>query len=187
MTSLFRLRHIPRMRSFLAVFTAILTQGVFTLSAQAGADFASVAEAEAFLREELPKITAANPHYITKADGTDTQWLTKAIAFDGPRVKMDEVFLQKKKGAAEVATNTHRAEFSLKDVRLEDIPDFGDVTPSGEMAKGVLFQCVRPGCVMSAWNGVAQMADHTDISIQDEASRVKIRAAFAYLKRAAER
>ena len=174
------------MRS-LAVLTAVLTQGVFALSAQAGPDFTSVAEAEAFLREELPKVTAANPHYITKADGTDTQWLTKAIAFEGPRVTMDEVFLQKKAGAASVTPNTHQAEFSLKDVRLEDIPDFGDVTPTGEMAKGVLFQCVKPGCVTSTWNGVAQAADHTDISIQDEASRVKIRAAFAYLKRAAER
>lgn len=150
-----------------------------------GNAFATRAEAMRYLRETLPAATAANPKYLTKADGTLSQWLTKDIAFaDGEggsvKVTMRESFSQTKDG--KTVEGRHEARFSLGDVTVTAFREPGDVTPSGEASEGVLLTCTKPGCIAAYWGATAAPADKTDISIQDPQTRAKIVAAFRRLQ-----
>ena len=147
--------------------------------------FASSAEAMGWLARELPRVTQANPKYLTKSDGTVSQWLTKAVHFsreaDGHvRVAMQESYTQTKGGVS--TPGQHEAKFSLGDVEITDFSQPGDVTPAGEASRGILFTCSKAGCVAAVWGGKAAPSDKTDISIQDDASRAKALAAFRYLQ-----
>jgi len=147
--------------------------------------FASSAEAMNWLARELPRVTQANPRYLTKSDGTVSQWLTKAVHFSHGagghiRVAMQESYTQTKGGVT--TPGRHEAAFSLNDVEITDLTSADDVTPAGEPARGILFTCNKPGCVAAVWGGKAAPSDKTDISIQDEASRAKVLAAFRYLQ-----
>ena len=155
-------------------------------SAAAGDNvFTSRRQAEDFLASALPEITKANPKYLTKAEGYESIWLTKSLRFEdlgarGVRVALDEEFTQFKSGVA--TPGTHQAAFSLADVTITTFTEPGDVTPSGELAMGILFTCAARGCVEAAWSGQSSKADKTDISIQDSTTRAKVLAAFVYLK-----
>jgi hypothetical protein len=147
--------------------------------------FASSAEAMKWLARELPRITQANPRYTTKSDGTVSQWLTKAVHFaratDGHlRVDMRESYTQTKGGVS--TPGRHEAAFSLSDVEITDLSNADDVTPEGTPSRGILFTCIKSGCVAAVWGGKAAPSNKTDISIQDEASRAKVLAAFRYLQ-----
>jgi len=147
--------------------------------------FASSAEAMGWLARELPRVTQANPKYLTKSDGTVSQWLTKAVHFsreaDGHiRVAMQESYTQTKGGVS--TPGQHEAKFSLGDVEITDFSQPGDVTPAGEASRGILFTCSKAGCVAAVWGGKAAPSDKTDISIQDDALRAKVLAAFRYLQ-----
>ncbi len=147
--------------------------------------FASSAEAMKWLARELPRVTQANPKYLTKSDGTVSQWLTKVVRFsreaDGRvRVAMQESYTQTKGGVS--TPGQHEAKFSLGDVEITDFSEPGDVTPAGEPSRGILFTCNKPRCVAAVWSGKAAPSDKTDISIQDDALRAKVLAAFRYLQ-----
>jgi hypothetical protein len=148
--------------------------------------FASSAEAMNWLARELPRVTQANPKYLTKSDGTVSRWLTKAVHFshatDGHvRVDMRESYTQTKGGVS--TPGRHVARFSLGDVEISDFSN-GDVTPAGAPSRGILFTCSssKSDCVAAVWNGEAKQSDKTDISIQDDASRARVLAAFRYLQ-----
>jgi hypothetical protein len=148
-------------------------------------EFASSAEAMKWLIHELPRVTQANPKYLTKSDGTVSQWLTKALHFsreaDGHvRVAMQESYTQTKGGVS--TPGRHEAKFSLGEVEITDFSEPGDVTPAGEPSRGILFTCSKPGCVAAVWGDKAARSDKTDISIQDDALRAKVLAAFRYLQ-----
>ena len=76
----------------------------------------------------------------------------------------------------------HEAAFSLADVEITEFTEAGDVTPEGAASRGVMFTCKTPGCVSAAWGGKPSKADKTDISLQEDATRAKILAAFRQLK-----
>ena len=160
---------------------AVLTGG----ARAADTSFASRAQAMDYLRHELPKATAANPKYLTKADSTVSQWLTDDINFSadgrgGIKVTMRESFTQTKDG--KTTPGRHEAAFSLADVDVSEFTEAGDVTPDGAAARGVLFACVRPECVAALWGGQPSASDRTDISLQDDATRARILAAFRRLQ-----
>ncbi len=147
--------------------------------------FSSRMDAEAFLARELPIATAANPNYRGKDDGVETQWLTKSVRFSdapdgGVVVAMDEEFTEIR--ASGRKPGTHDARFSLRDVNISTRTDETQLTPSGEPAMAVIFNCAAPKCVHAKWNGEASTSDWTDISIQDPFVRGRILAAFEYLK-----
>jgi hypothetical protein len=149
--------------------------------------FASSAEAMSWLAGELPRVTQANPKYLTKSDGTVSQWLTKSVHFSHGagghiRVAMQESYTQTKGGVT--TPGRHEAKFSLADVEITDLSNADDVTPAGAPSRGILFTCAKPkpGCVAAVWGGKAAPSDKTDISIQDDASRAKVLAAFRYLQ-----
>jgi hypothetical protein len=151
------------------------------------AEFASRRDAEDYLTRMLPLATSENPKYLTKSEGAETEWRTKSIRFEdlpagrGIQVSMDEEFTQVRAGVRSVGT--HQAIFSLSEVEISPLTQTGDVTPSGEPARGVLFTCrLGAKCVRATWDGQASSADRTDISIQDAAVRAKILAAFVFLK-----
>jgi hypothetical protein len=149
------------------------------------AGFASSVEAMKWLARELPRVTEANPKYLTKSDGTVSRWLTKAVRFarqaDGHvYVFMQESFTQTKSGVS--TPGQHEAKFSLGDVEISDFSEPGDLTPAGDPSRGILFTCGKPGCVAAVWSGKAAPSDKTDISIQDDALRAKVLAAFRYLQ-----
>jgi hypothetical protein len=146
----------------------------------AAAEFASRQQAIDYLAETLPRATAANPKYKTLRDGTESRWLTQAIRFDSDKVEMRESYTQTKDG--KTIPGTHAATFSLADVELSEFTEPGDVTPDGAPSRGLLFTCKAPGCVAAAWGGKPSKADKTDISLQDDATRARILAAFRYLK-----
>lgn len=161
----------------------------FALSAFAGhamaEDFASRAQAQNYLAAELPRATAANPKYRTLSDGTVSQWLMQEIRFgDNHKVEMRETYTQAKDG--KTTPETHEAAFSLADVEISEFTEAGDVTPEGAPSRGVLFRCTTPGCVAAKWGGHPSKADKTDISLQDDATRARVLAAFRYLKTSVE-
>jgi hypothetical protein len=146
--------------------------------------FASSAEAMSWLARELPRVTQANPKYLTKSDGTVSRWLTKAVHFsrdaDGHvRLAMQESYTQTKGGLS--TPGQHEAKFSLGEVEITEFSN-GDVTPAGAPSRGILFTCSKPGCVAAVWGGQGAPSDKTDISIQDDAARAKVLAAFRYLQ-----
>ena len=142
-------------------------------------------EAEAFLSDALPRITRENPKYLTKADGSVSEWFTDKLSFsrnanNSAQVAMVERFTQTRGGAA--TAGRHEASFSLSDVAISEFVGSGDVTPSGAPSRGVLFTCTIPGCIAARWNDDASRADKTDISIQADDARARILSAFQYLK-----
>lgn len=143
-------------------------------------DFASRAQAQDYLAAELPRATAANPKYRTLSDGTVSQWLTLEVRFDKTRVEMRESYTQTKDG--KTTPGTHEAAFLLADVEVAEFTEAGDVTPEGAPARGVLFRCKAPGCVAAKWGGQPSKADKTDISLQDDATRARVLAAFRFLQ-----
>ncbi len=158
-----------------------------TLSAQAQnvSAFASRDEAQAYLARALPRATAANPKFVTKPDNVETVWRTQSIVFTdssagGIQVAMDESFTETRGGIAN--PGTHRAVFSLAQVRVSPHVYPADVTPDGEKALGIIFTCEAGKCIQAVWNGAESTADATDISIQNDDERARILAAFEYLK-----
>lgn len=147
--------------------------------------FASKRAAMDYLADVLPQATAANPEYRTVKDGTVSRWLTKSVRFGesasgAVSVTMQETYSQTQAG--KTTPGTHEAAFSLADVAIKDFTEPGDVTPDGKPSRGVIFACEKPGCVAAVWGDRASQADMTDISLQDDAVRGKILAAFLYLK-----
>jgi len=148
--------------------------------------FSSRKEAEDFLARTLPLATAANPKYVSKADKVQTVWLTKSIAFgDGPpghgiQVATDEEFTEIRAGVP--TPGTHQAVFSLGDVNISMETSDTDVTEAGEPALGIIFNCVAPKCIQAKWSGQTSPSDSTDIYLQDATLRVRILAAFEFLK-----
>ena len=144
-------------------------------------DFASPAQARDYLAATLPRATAENPKYRTLADGTVSQWLTHEIRFSGKgAVEMLESYTQAKDG--KTTPGAHKAAFSLSDVEVSEFTEAGDVTPDGAPARGVLFTCLRPGCIEATWGDKTAPADKTDISLQEDGVRARVLAAFRYLK-----
>jgi hypothetical protein len=166
----------------------VVVVGLLTVTSGRASDlsFESRQAAEDFIRDALPRATAANPRYLTKSEGIETRWLTKSVRFDegpsGIRVSMDEGYTRFKSGESTVGT--HQAVFSLADVDIYASTEPGDVTPGGEPAMVVMFACAAPKCVSATWNGKAGAADDTDVSVQDGALLARIVAAFRYLKSA---
>lgn len=146
--------------------------------------FASPQAARVYISSALPAATRANPKYTTKSDGAVSQWLTDAIIFRTQNgetsVAMREHYFQNKKGVDK--PGKHTAVFSLEDVDISDFTEPGDVTPAGDPSRGLLFRCAKPGCVAANWDGAASHADKTDVSIQDDAERARLLAAFQFLK-----
>jgi hypothetical protein len=147
--------------------------------------FASSAEAMSWLARELPRVTQANPKYLTKSDGTVSRWLTKSVRFSHGAgghigVAMQESFTQIKGGVTK--PGRHEARFFLGDVEITDLSNADDVTPTGASSRGILFTCNQPRCIAAVWDGEAAPSSKTDISIQDDASRAKVLAAFRYLQ-----
>ncbi len=151
------------------------------------ANFATKDEAEAFLATALPQATAANPKYRSK-DGGLTQWLTKEVVFgpgasgQGISVTMKEDMLEFRNGR-QTAAGSHEVRFLIEDVQISELTDSPDRTENGEKALGVLFRCNAGKCINAKWNGVPTPSEQSDISIQDNATRAKILAAFQALKR----
>jgi hypothetical protein len=147
-------------------------------------EFATRAEAIAYLSTSLHNETAANPNYLTRSDGTLSQWLTDEASFSisagAVRVTMRESYTQTKDG--KTVPGKHEAEFSLAEVVVSDFTAPGDVTPAGSPARGLLFTCMRPGCVAASWSGQPSHADKSDIYIQDDGARARILAAFKRLQ-----
>lgn len=159
-----------------------ITLGSGTASA---AEFESRSQAVAYIVATLPKAIAANPKYLTKADGTLTQWVTDEVRFatDGAGaavVTLREHFVQTKAGNSTQAP--HEARFSLSEVKIGRYLEPGDVTPSGEAAIGVSFTCKTPGCVAAIWGAAPSRADSTDFYVQDVATRDRLLAAFQRLQ-----
>jgi hypothetical protein len=155
---------------------------VQTASAQ---DFASRAQAMDYIVATLPKAVAANPKYLTKADGALTQWVSDAVTFKmdaagAAVVTLREHFVQTKAGKTTQAR--HEAHFALPDVKIGVYREPGDVTPSGEAAIGVSFTCNTPGCVAAIWGEATSHADSTDFYVQDVATRDRLLAAFQRLQ-----
>jgi hypothetical protein len=151
----------------------------------AAEDFASRAQAMDYIVATLSKAIAANPKYLTTADGTLTQWVNDEVVFamDGAGaavVTLREHFVQTKAGKTVEAR--HEAHFALPDVKIGLYREPGDVTPSGEAAIGVSFNCKTPGCVAAIWGDAPSRADSTDFYVQDVATRDRLLAAFQRLQ-----
>ncbi|MDE3174724.1 MAG: hypothetical protein KGM15_01270 [Pseudomonadota bacterium] len=150
----------------------------------AQAPFASLLAAMDYIADALPRATADNPKYLTKADGTVSRWLTLDVRFvtaeDAVRIAMRENFTQENEG--KTTTGRHEAEFSLSQVEISEFTEPGDVTPQGQAARGLLFTCKTPGCVAAKWGDQPSAADKTDISVQDDSARAKLLAAFRQLQ-----
>lgn len=119
--------------------------------------FTSRAAARNFIAATLPRVTAANPAYVTKSDGATTRWLTKSVRFEDTlselRVSMKEEFTQRKARASTVGT--HEAAFLLADVEISATISGSDVTPKGEPAMLILFKCTASKCIDATWDGQA--------------------------------
>jgi len=153
-----------------------------TASAQ---EFATRQQAVDYISATLPKATAANPEYLTKADGTLTRWFTDDVHFEtdakgGVTVTMREHFVATKAGKNTQAR--HEARFALSDVTVGLYELAGDVTPSGQPALGLAFTCKTPGCVAALWGEAPSHADMTDVSIQDKPTRDRLMTAFRRLQ-----
>ncbi len=164
--------------------TLVVALGLWGSSAMAQPPFASQAQAMEYIVRALPKATADNPKYLTKADGLVSQWLTQDIRFTTAQgvvqVAMRESYTQEQAG--KVTPGRHEATFSLGEVEISEFAEPGDVTPKGEAARGLMFACKTPGCVAAIWGDQSSHADKTDISVQDDATRAKLLAAFRYLQ-----
>lgn len=155
----------------------------------AAADFPTRQAAEAFLALNLPTLTAANPKYRSGQSGVLMAWITRAIGFPpgdagGPRVSMSETVLEFRDGAL-ARTGSHDTEFSLAEVDISELTDSGEVTETGDKAVGVIFRCKSGKCIRARYDGAPAQADATDISIQDDAARAQVLAAFLALQRLA--
>jgi hypothetical protein len=153
--------------------------------AMAQPPFATPKQAMDFLADALPKATVDNPKYLTKKDGTLSRWLTQELRFTSGAdsaigVAMRETYTQEKDGKA--TPGQHEAAFSLGEVEITEFTEPGDVTPSGDAARGLMFTCKAPGCVAAKWGEQSSRADKTDVSVQDDATRAKLLAAFRYLQ-----
>jgi hypothetical protein len=146
--------------------------------------FATRAQAMDYLAGALPAATAENPKYLTKADGTVSQWLTESVGFAEAAgvvtVTMRERFSQTQGG--KTTEGKHDAAFALSEVTVSEFTEPGDVTPAGDPALGILFTCAKPGCVAAHWGDAASRADKTDISVQNPETRAKLLAAFRRLQ-----
>ncbi len=147
--------------------------------------FATSAQAMDFIAGALPKATSDNPNYVTKADGTVSQWLTETVAFaiDGAgavTVTMRERFTQRQ--GEKTTEGAHEATFSLGEVTAAEFSAPWDVTPTGGPALGLLFTCGKPGCVAAKWGDAPSKADKADLYVQDAATRAKLLAAFRRLQ-----
>ena len=92
----------------------------FAASAQ---DFATRAQAMDYIAATLPKATAANPAFVTKADGTVSKWLTQDVAFStgahgAVTVTMRETYTQTQNG--KTTDGRHAATFSLAALDVSD-------------------------------------------------------------------
>jgi hypothetical protein len=149
--------------------------------------FPSIEAAQAFLARNLPIATAGNPRYRSGQPGVALAWITRAIAFGAARessalsVSMSEDVLEFRNGVRS-ATGAHEVAFSLGDVEISELRDSGDVTESGEKAVGVIFRCKSGKCIRSVRDGVESSVDWTDISLQDDAMRANVLAAFHALQ-----
>jgi hypothetical protein len=166
-----------------------LAVGLFCGAALGGAtmadEFATRAAAKDYISAALPKATSENPKYLTKNDGTVSEWLTEEVRFasDGAgavTVEMRERYTQTKDG--KTTPGKHEAAFSLAAVKISDFSAPYDVTPQGAAARGLLFACAEPGCVSAVWGGQPSRADKADIYIQSDETRAKILAAFRRLQ-----
>ncbi len=158
---------------------AVLSQ---TVSAQ---EFPTRVQAMDYIVATLTKAIAANPKYLTKADGTLTQWVSDDVSFSmdaagAAVVTLREHFIQTKAGKTVQAR--HEAHFALPDVKIGVYREPGDVTPSGEAAIGVSFTCKTPGCVAAIWGDTPSRADSTDFYVQDLPTRDRLLAAFQRLQ-----
>jgi hypothetical protein len=165
--------------------TAALLALALTGGPAMAANFTTRQEAMDYIARTLPTATAANPTYTTRADGTVSQWLTEGVAFEtgangAVSVTMRERYTQEKAG--KTTPGRHEARFCFADVAVTDFTEPGDVTPSGEPSRGILFTCRKPKCIGAIWGDTASLADKTDISIQDATTRETLLAAFRRLQ-----
>jgi hypothetical protein len=157
------------------------------LHAAQASEFLTKEEAESFLIKALPSATAGNPKYRGE-NGALTEWLTREVAFgpgaiaSGISVVMKEDILEFRDGR-QTATGTHDLSFFIEDVQISELTDGTEVTEKGDKALGVIFRCNAGKCINAKWNGVATPSDWSDISIQDNETRLKVLAAFQALKR----
>jgi hypothetical protein len=152
----------------------------------AAAPFASKEAAKTFLAEALPGATKANPKFRT-GEGMLSAWITKSVKFEQGKnvgdvtVSMSEDAFEFRNGA-QTAAHTHDVAFSLAAVTVSERRDPGTIAESGEVAMAVMFQCDAGKCVRASYDGKPADVDMTDISIQDDAMRAKVLAAFQMLK-----
>jgi len=154
--------------------------------AAAAAPFVSKEAAKAFLAEALPRATKANPKFRT-GEGVLSAWTTQSVTFDeangeaGLAVSMSEDALEFRDGA-QTAAHSHDVAFPLAAVTISERRDPGTIAESGEAAMAVMFQCDSGKCIRASYDGKPADTDMTDISIQDDAMRAKVLAAFQMLK-----
>jgi hypothetical protein len=145
--------------------------------------FPTKEDAQNFLARSLPIATAKNPRYRSDQAGVAMAWITKDVKFapdktaNGILVSMSEEVLEFRNGA-QSATGSHQVEFSIGDVKISERRDGADLTESGEIALGIIFNCRSGKCIRSTYNGQPSSVDWTDISIQDDALRGQILKAF---------
>jgi hypothetical protein len=161
-------------------------------SVQAASDIAAFSSrevAENFLARFLPIATAKNPRYRSDQAGVAMAWITRDVKFapdktaNGISVSMSEEVLEFRNGA-QTSTGSHQVEFSLGDVKISERRDGADLTESGEIALGVIFNCHSGKCIRSTYNGQPSSVDWTDISIQDDALRGQVLKAFEAVQQA---
>jgi len=168
-------------RSVLAVALA----SIFLRGHALAETFSTRAQAMDFIAVALPKATSENPKYVTKADGTVSQWLTEQVGFASAGANpvtttMHERFTQRQ--GDKTTEGKHRATFSMSEVTVAEFSAPWDVTPSGAPALGLLFTCDKPGCVAAYWGEAPSKADKADLYIQDPAKRAQLLAAFRRLQ-----
>ena len=113
-------------------------------SEASAAEFVTRAQAVAYIVATLPKAIAANPKYLTKADGALTQWMTDEVTFtaDGGVVTMREHFVQTK--GDKTVKAPHVATVALSDVKIGLYLEPGDVTPSGDPVVLIKLAGLKP-------------------------------------------
>lgn len=80
------MRNIARAGAALAFIAqaascALAAPGDLPMTTAEAAPFPSAKAAEDYISRALPDATRANPNYLTKADGVETEWLTKSVRF----------------------------------------------------------------------------------------------------------
>lgn len=165
------------------------TASELKLADAAAQPLASRADAEAFLSQDVPTATSANPKYRSPGKNAATRWLTRTIAFSqsqggGVIVSTDEDIEDYRNGSLS-SRGTHEATFAIDDVTVSPETSDRDTTESGEKAMGVIFRCVAAPCIEAVWDGKKSMSAWTDIYVQDAKSREQILAAFRALQKRA--